>query len=231
MQIVVMAGGLATRMRPLTEKIPKSLLPVNNIPFVDYQMGLFRDGGITEVVFCVGYLGEMIEQRVGDGNRWGIRVLYSWEGEGLLGTGGALKNAKPLLRDIFLLTWGDSYVRADYAALYRIHESSIFPISVGVFKNINMWDRSNIEFQDGRVVKYQKGSSPHDLQFIDVGLSVFKRQPLDEIPSGAVSLDDIWQKLSAQGMLGGIEVHERFYEIGSRKGYEEFRKLATSLSV
>lgn len=231
MQIVILAGGLGTRMRPYTDKIPKAMLPVNDQAFVDYQMALFKNVGITKVVFCVGHLGEILEKHIGTGKRWGIKVLYSWEREKLLGTGGALKNAGNLLDTTFLLTWGDSFVRADYKAILNKHIASKFPISVAVFKNQNKWDKSNINYKEGKIVKYEKNSASTDLKYIDAGLSVFNRDFLMEIPEGIVTLDNIWKSLSLEGRLGGIEIKDRFYEIGSEKGFKEFIKFARSLEL
>jgi NDP-sugar pyrophosphorylase family protein len=229
MQIVILAGGLGTRMRPYTDKIPKAMLPVNDNAFVDYQMTLFKNAGITDIVFCIGHMGEMLEKHIGNGDHWGIKVSYSWEREKLLGTGGALKNAMHLLDTNFLLTWGDSFVRADYDTILNNHITSGFPISVAVFKNQDKWDKSNIDFRDGKVVVYEKNSLSKDLKYIDAGLSAFDRDFLEEIPEGIVSLDKIWEKLSLEGRLGGIEIKDRFYEIGSEKGYKEFIKFSRSL--
>lgn len=222
MQIVVMAGGLGTRMSPLTDKIPKSLLSVNDRAFVDCQLSLFKEGGIERVVFCVGYLGEMIQEYVGNGSRWGINVCYSWEEAGLLGTAGALKNASILLDEYFLLTWGDSYVRANYRNFLDVVRNSRYDVIVGVYKNQNKWDKSNIDFRDGKVVKYNKNQRESNFNFIDVGLSAFKQTFLKNIPAGVASLDDVWEDLSLRASLGGLEVFDRFYEIGSKAGYQEF---------
>lgn len=231
MQIVVLAGGLGTRMLPHTEKIPKSMLPVNAFTFVDYQLALFRSSGITEVVFCVGHLGEILEEHIGAGKPWGIKVSYSREHEKLLGTAGALKNAQDLLNETFLLSWGDSYVRADYQTIYNHHKDSKLPVTICVYKNDNKWDKSNIKFLNGKVVKYQKNSELKDLNYIDAGLSVFSRDFLNEIPDGVVSLDKIWEKLSSNSRLGGFETSDRFYEIGSENGYKEFIKYSQSLQL
>ncbi len=222
MQIVVLAGGLATRMRPITEKVPKSILPINDKPFIDYQLSLFSRNGISDVLICVGYLGEMIESIVGNGGKWGLNVDYSWEKEKLLGTAGALRNAENKLDENFILTWGDSYVPIDYKMFFGKHLNSKYICNIGVFQNNNKWDRSNILFDNGSVIKYNKNDSSNGMNYIDVGVSGVSKKILKYIPIGISSLDDIWQKLSTNNMIGGIEVKQRFYEIGSFEGYYEF---------
>ena len=231
MQIVVMAGGIGTRMLPFTEKVPKSMLLVNEIPFVNYQLALFKKYGITKVVFCLGHFGEKLKTHVGSGERWGLDISYSWEHDNLLGTGGALKNAYKLLDDTFLFTWGDSYVQTDYATFLKQHTRSSFPVSIGVFKNENRWDKSNVNYKNSKIVMYGKDLESDEIQYIDVGLSAFYLDYLDLIPDGVVSLDTLWKALSIEGKLGGIELYERFYEIGSKDGYEEFKKLSVSIKL
>jgi len=228
MQIVVMAGGLATRMRPLTEEVPKSMLPVGGIPFVGHQLQLFKRGGITEVLLCVGHLRDKIQEYVGDGSRWGLKVSYSWEEGELQGTAGALRDAGTLLADSFLMTWGDSFVRADYPFVMNSHLSSGLLCSVVVFRNENKYDRSNISFDNGKILKYEKGGGSQDLLFVDAGLSVYDRKFIAEIPSGKISMDTIWKKLASENALGGIEVENRFYEIGSMKGLEDFARFVST---
>lgn len=226
MQIAVIAGGLATRMYPLTERMPKSLLILHGRPFVDYQLDLFKNGGIDDVVFCVGHLGNMIEAHVGDGTKWGLKVKYSYEGDELLGTGGALKKAIGLLEENFFLTWGDSFVRADYSSILKKHAESKYLCNIGIYRNRNLWDTSNVEFADGRVVRYAKGDSTTGLEYIDAGLSVFRAEFLKLLPDGRTALETMWQTLAANGTLGGIEIPERFYEIGSFEGLKEFEKFS-----
>src|SRR5215213_3084972 len=114
----VLAGGLATRLRPITEKIPKALVDIDGRPFIDHQLALLRRNGIRRVVMCLGYRGEMVERHCGDGSRYGgMELQYSYDGETLMGTGGALRRAAPLLGDVFWVMYGDSYMDIDYAAV------------------------------------------------------------------------------------------------------------------
>jgi MurNAc alpha-1-phosphate uridylyltransferase len=231
MQAVILAGGLGTRMRPVTETLPKSLLPVHGRAFIDYQLEQLRRGGITQVVLCVGYLGDLVAAHVGDGRRHGLAVAYSFERGELLGTAGALKLAQPLLRDGFLITWGDSYVPLDHRAVFREHrEARGRKATMVVFENRGAWDSSNAEVADGRVIRYEKTSHDARLAWIDAGVSVLNRAVLDEVPANEpAALDGVFARLAAAGELGAYEASDRFYEVGSPAGYAAFLRFAAEL--
>lgn len=228
MQAVVLVGGMGTRMLPLTDQLPKAMLPVHGRPFIDYQLELLRAGGVTDIVLCVGHLGEQIRAHVGDGASSGLRVRYSVESEGLRGTGGALKLAEPLLEDIFLLTWGDSYVRVGHREMYKHHRSLHgIAATMGVYRNVGRYDRSNVAFRDGVVRRYVKGAhGADDLEYIDAGVSVLNKHVLDDIPEGIRwPLEELFASHAASGRLAGYVVRWRFFEVGSRLGYADFQRF------
>lgn len=233
--MAILAGGLATRMRPLTEHVPKALLPVAGQPFLAHQLALLRAGGIRSVVLCVGYRGEMIEATFGDGRAHGMALQYSYDGPELLGTGGALYKALPLLSDPFLVMYGDSYLRCDYAAIYREflrRYAAQTPPPLGlmtVYRNAGQYDRSNVVFMNHHVLVYDKHVERPDMVYIDWGLSVLTKAALAEHGLGEkFDLADVLQALAQQGRLSGYEVHERFYEIGSPSGLQELEAALTS---
>jgi MurNAc alpha-1-phosphate uridylyltransferase len=218
--VAILAGGLATRLHPLTERLPKSLVPVAGRPFIFHQLELLCARGIRRVVLCVGHLGEQIQAAVGDGRRFGIAVEYSFDGErGLLGTGGALRAALPLLGSDFFVLYGDSYLPCSFEAVQRAYEAARRPALMTVLRNENRWDRSNVAFRSDRTIEYCKGSQRADLTHVDFGLSVLCGQVLQSYPE-AVFLDlaDVWRDLSAARALAALEVSERFYEVGSPQG-------------
>lgn len=220
--VAVLAGGLATRLRPLTERIPKALVEVAGKPFVEHQLDLLRRHGVNRVVLCVGYLGEMVEAAVGDGSRWGIDVRYAFDGGTLLGTGGALRKALPLLGEEFLVLYGDSYLDCDYRAVEAAFIASGKLGLMTVFRNANRWDRSNVVFTDGRIVRYDKRAHTPDMAYIDYGLGALQAKAFDPYPTEtAVDLATIYQALLARNELAGFEVAQRFYEVGSPAGLEE----------
>jgi len=220
--VAILAGGLATRLRPVTEKIPKALLTVAGQPFLAHQLRLLRSSGIRKAVLCVGYRGEMIEEQFGDGRSYGVEVGYSFDGPELLGTGGALRKALPLLSNHFLVLYGDSYLPIDYAAAVRAFVASGKPGLMTVFRNEGRWDTSNVWFQDGIIKSYSKKERTADMQHIDYGLGLFDAAVFKRWPAGKVfDLADVYRDLIARNELAGYEVTQRFYEIGSPEGLAE----------
>lgn len=227
--VAILAGGLATRLRPITETIPKALVEVADQPFIIHQLELLRRNGLTRIVLCVGYLGEQIEQVLGDGSSYGVQVSYSFDGAKLLGTAGALKKALPLLTDSFFILYGDSYLDIDYQAIYRAFLAADQPGLMTVFRNADQWDRSNVIFADGRIMRYDKRNRVPEMQHIDYGLGILKREVLEPVSDDQpTDLADIYHELAEQGKLSGYEVFTRFYEIGSHDGLEETRRYLAS---
>lgn len=218
-QIVVLAGGLATRMFPLTEKIPKSLLEVAGRPFIDWQLALFHANGFTECVLCVGHLAEQIEAHVGDGERYGMRVRYAHEGEQRLGTGGAVRAALPLLAEQFLLTYGDSYLPFDYGAPLR--ELAAHPdaeVVMSVLHNSTPTEPSNVALDGGRVARYEKGVSDPALVYIDYGALAIRRAFIENIPTGPSDLATPLRASVGRGLVRSVIATRHYFEIGSPAG-------------
>jgi NDP-sugar pyrophosphorylase family protein len=225
--IVILAGGLATRLRPLTETIPKSLIEINGIPFVFHQLNLLKSKGIKNVIFCTGYLGESIKEAIGNGNSLGMNINYINDGESLLGTGGAIKQALPLLEESFFITYGDSYLDCDYLELKRVFEKNKFSAIMSIYKNNNLWDKSNVEFNSdqSKIVAYSKLNKTKAMNYIDFGLSVVNKSIFNDFyNTGIFDLAELFERMSHNGILGGFEVKQRFYEIGSIQGIEELNQ-------
>ena len=220
--VAILAGGLATRLRPLTEKIPKSLVPIRSEPFIAHQLRLLRANGIERAVICAGYLGEMVRDYVGNGERFGIAVEYSFDGPTLRGTAGALQQALPLLGESFMVLYGDSYLPCDYAAVQQFFVRSGKAGLMTVFHNEGMWDTSNVEFASGRILAYDKKNRTERMHFIDYGLGCFDRPAFSGIgPNDVYDLAQLYQELLNRGELAAYEVKQRFYEIGSPAGIAE----------
>lgn len=225
-QMAILAGGLASRLGALSEHRPKALMPVCGAPFIDHQLALVRRQGITDVVLCVGRLGEMIEAHVGDGSRHGLRVRYSFDGAAALGTGGALRAAAPLLGDRFFVEYGDTYLRAPLAEIAAAFEASGLPALMTVYRNENRLERSNVHFDAGALLAYDKRAPRAAMRHIDFGLLAFTGEALLRIPPGrAYDLAELLQSLVARGELAGFEVPERFYEIGTPDALAETERL------
>ena len=224
--VAILAGGLATRLRPITEKIPKVLVPVAGKPFLVHQLELLRHQGIARVVLCLGHLGEMVEREFGDGSAHGLRVDYSYDGPVLLGTGGALQRALPKLGEKFFVLYGDSYLPTPFAPIAETFERSGKLGLMTVYRNEGKYDTSNVVFGDGEIKVYDKKLRLPEMRHIDYGLSLFRSKAFERYPAdSAFDLADVMRNLVAEKQLAGYEVPERFYEIGSHSGLEELNEL------
>jgi N-acetyl-alpha-D-muramate 1-phosphate uridylyltransferase len=227
----ILAGGLATRLRPLTETIPKSLIDVNGEPFIAHQLRLLRENQIERVVLCVGHLGEKIQEIIGDGARFDLQVEYSFDGSKLIGTAGALKSALPLLLDDFLVLYGDSYLDFDYQAAWRSFQASDKLSLMTVFANEGRWENSNVEYDGVKIISYDKQNVTRHMRYVDYGLGIFKKQAFDSVPTRQpYDLAQLYQDMLKQNQLAAFEVRNRFYEIGSVSGLQETRQYLASRS-
>jgi MurNAc alpha-1-phosphate uridylyltransferase len=220
--VAILAGGLATRLRPITETVPKALVEVAGRPFVAWQLRYLHSQGVSRVVLCVGYRGEQIEALVGDGSRYGVRVKYVFDGSRLLGTGGALRRALPLVGHAFFVLYGDSFLPVNFSDVEKAFFSQGKPALMTVLQNRNRWDKSNVCFADGAIVEYNKHAPGPEMAHIDYGLGVISAGILMRYSDGDVfDLAEVYHRLSVTGDLAGFEVHERFYEMGSPNGLAE----------
>lgn len=226
--IAILAGGLATRLHPLTETIPKALLEINGEPFLDHQLRLLRAAGLRRVVLCVGHLGESIREHVAGGDRFGLHVTCSFDGPTLLGTAGALRRALPLLGPAFFVMYGDSYLPCDYLAVQRAFEDCGRLGLMTVYRNEGVGDASNVEYENGRIIAYDKRNRTPRMRHIDYGLGVLRAAALEALPTDRpADLADLYADLLQQDQLAALEVGQPFYEIGSREGLEGLRRLLT----
>ncbi len=225
MPVAILAGGLATRLRPLTEKVPKILLTIAGRPFLAHQLELLRAQGITRVVLCLGHLGEMVVRDFAQGQAYGVRLDYSFDGPKLLGTGGALRQALPLLGDRFFVMYGDSYLATPFTPIADSFLESGKSGLMTVYRNEGRYDTSNVVFRERQIVCYDKKVRSPQMQHIDYGLSLFEASVFAQWPAGtAFDLADVLHRLVATGDLAGFEVPERFYEIGSPSGLAELEE-------
>jgi NDP-sugar pyrophosphorylase family protein len=220
--VALLAGGLATRLRPITTTVPKAMVAVAGKPFIEHQLALLRENGIRKVVLCLGYLGQQVEEHVGAGSGFGLEVRYSYDGAKLLGTGGALRRALPLLGEVFWVLYGDSYLDFDYQAVLRTFLNSGARGLMTVVRNDNRWDRSNVVFEEGVLRTYDKRNQTPQMKHIDYGAALLRRDVLAALPEETViDLAEVYTGLVERGEMIGYEVTQRFYEIGSPAGLAE----------
>jgi NDP-sugar pyrophosphorylase family protein len=224
--VAILAGGLATRLKPITEKVPKLLVEVAGEPFFNHQIRLLRKSGLTRLVVCLGYLGERVVELYGDGSKWGVEIEYSFDGPKLLGTGGALIAALPKLGGAFYVLYGDSYLPIDYQAVGRAFLASGKLGLMTVFENKGQYDSSNVWFERGAIVAYDKKDRLPTMHHIDYGLGAFRNAAFEGFPRNeVVDLSAIQKALLERGELVGYEISERFYEVGSHAGLQELDGL------
>jgi NDP-sugar pyrophosphorylase family protein len=212
--ICILAGGLGQRLGERTARTPKPLLDVAGEPFVFHQLRLLAEHGAERVVLCVGYLGAMIEDRVGPA-RYGIAIDYSYDSPQLDGTLGAIRRALPLLGDRFLVLYGDTYLRLDYRAAVAGWIQSDAPALMTALRNDSRWDTSNVVYTDGRVLVYDKHHPTSEMHWIDYGLGGLTGEALRLVDESEGDLAVLYQRLAQDDSLYGFLATERFYEIGT----------------
>ena len=221
----ILCGGLATRLRPITETIPKSLVPINGEPFLAHQLRLLQQKGVRDVVLCIGHLGGMIQDFAQDGQNFGLHVGYSFDGTPLLGTAGAIRNALPQLNNQFFVLYGDSYLDCDYTAVADAFIVSNKRGLMTIYRNEGNFDASNVEAGNGVILRYDKKNRTPQMRYIDYGLGVFQRSVFEALPVSEVcDLADVYKSLLEARQLAAYEVQERFYEIGSPSGIADLEQ-------
>ena len=227
--VVLLAGGMATRLRPITDTIPKILVEVAGEPFFSHQLRLLKKNGLNRIVLCVGYLGDMIVDKYGDGSKWGVHINYVFDGPTLLGTGGAIVQALPKLGDAFYVLYGDSYLPVDYQIVGRTFLDSGKLSLMTVFENQGAYDTSNVWFESGEIKAYDKKNKMQQMKHIDYGLSLFCASAFTGCQRHTViDLAALQTDLADRNQLAGYEIKKRFYEIGSHAGLSELDQLLSS---
>lgn len=227
MQIVLLSGGLGTRLRPLTNDRPKALVPARGRPFLEYQLRYLSHFGLKNVLILAGYKASMISDYLSAGGWQRVRLLD--EGESLRGTGGALAWAaqQGALEEKFMVLYGDSFLPVDFGAMAAHWDQSGKKAWMSILRNQNAWDRSNVIFQEGRILRYEKVKEPGpEYQHIDYGFLGLRRDLFLQSGLPPVwDLADLLHRLSMKGDLDCYEVAQRFYEVGSHEGLAEFERL------
>lgn len=225
MQTVILAGGLGTRLRPLTYQIPKSMVSIYGKPFLEYQLELLKRNNLKNVLLCIGHLGKAIKNYFKNGKRWGINIFYSFE-KRPLGTAGALKNAENLLETEFLTIYGDSYLPFDFQKAIEFFKKFNKLSLMTVYKNYDKYEKSNVALEGNLVKEYNKNrKATKEMKYIDYGVSIFKKEALKFVPTNQTyDLSRLHKLLIKKRELLAYQVKKRFYQIGSPDGLEEFKK-------
>lgn len=225
MQMVILCGGLATRLGDLAKDIPKSMIQIEGKPFLEYQIENLKNHSIKDIVLCVDHLSEKIESYFGDGKQFGVNIQYSHDGEKPLGPIGAVKNAESLLEDIFFIMYGDSYLSLDFQKAYSYFTQSNKLGLMVVYKNYDKFDKSNIVIKDNMVARYGE----KDAEYIDYGTSILQKNALEIVPKNTFyNTGQFFSELIKKQELLAFEAEKRFYHIGNPDALEEFRSFIRS---
>lgn len=228
--VLIIAGGEGRRLYPITKTIPKAMIELAGEPFIAHQLRMLKNNGVTRAIICAGYLGEQLKDYIEDGRNFGLKVDFSFDGEKLLGTAGAVKKAFCLLEDNFAVMYGDSYLTADFEPISVAFFSSGKKGLMAVLRNNGQWDTSNVVYADGKIVKYSKKHITPEMKYIDYGLLFFRKEAFAGIAENQVyDLADLCRDLIEKNQLDGYEVEQRFFEVGSFKGLEETRSYLEKL--
>jgi NDP-sugar pyrophosphorylase family protein len=221
LQVVILAGGMATRLGDRTKNIPKSLIEVNGKKFIDYQLSQLASFEFTNVVICTGHLGHLIEEYVQDGEKWNIKVQYSRESKELLGTGGAIKNALPLLDEKFAVLYGDSYLTENLGLISNLQSHN--PCIMTIYENVNGTDRSNVFFESPEKWSYSKSKKIFEANYIDYGFMILDRNFFGQYESRSkFDLSEFLEFCCKNGLIEPLIVNSGYFEIGSEEGISSF---------
>jgi NDP-sugar pyrophosphorylase family protein len=200
-------------------------------PFLFYQLELLQRHGARRVVLCVGYLGQLIANAVGDGSDFGLHVEYSHDGPTQIGTAAAVRKALPQLGERFMVLYGDTYLRIDYAAVARAASASRLPALMTVLRNEGRWDTSNVRLEGRRVACYDRGRPDARMAYIDYGLSVMEAEAVLSTEPLASDLGALFSTWARTGRLAAYVASDRFFEIGTPSALAETTAFLGRLSA
>jgi MurNAc alpha-1-phosphate uridylyltransferase len=221
--VIILAGGIGSRLGKLTHKIPKSLVKINKKPFIYYQLKLLSNQGVKKVIICIGHFGDQIKKYVGDGKRFNLRVIYSCE-KNLLGTGGAVKNALSFIKGSFFVIYGDTYLPINFINIQNEYIKLKSSALITIYKNNNNFDRSNV-FLKGNNIIYNKKNYSKKMKYIEYGLSILSKSIFKYFSNKKkIDLANLYYLLSKKKLLDFYIVKKRFYEIGSIQGLTDSKK-------
>jgi histidinol-phosphate phosphatase family protein len=213
-QAVILCGGLGTRLRPLSDNLPKPMVMVNDRPFLHHLLEQLSEQGITRFVLLTGYLSEKVSDYFGDGSQYGWSISYS-KGPIEWDTGRRVWEARAQFDTQFLLLYSDNFVQFNLQKLKRMHKELGTPISLLLAPKL----KGNIKVSvDGRIQAYDKARNGEGFDFVEVGYMVIER---DEILNEFTSYPDfpdfsfsaVLQKLAEKQKIAGLVVHDAYHSI------------------
>ncbi len=228
--LIILSGGLGTRVSHISGELPKSLIPINGEPFLLHQLRLLQKSGFRDIILSVKHKENEIRRFVENNRLNDLSIEVISDGQLSLGTGGAVLKCMKNIGPEFIVMYGDSYLNINFNKFYLF--SKEFPSCMVIYKNNNKFDKSNVKKITGSKINYIKGVNDSDYNYIDSGAIYFKSRMFEAFAiNPPFDLSTMLEMLSKSGMLNGFEVFERFFEIGSANGIEEFRKHLIGESI
>jgi MurNAc alpha-1-phosphate uridylyltransferase len=228
--IAILAGGYATRIKPISDSIPKALLEFNHKPFLEWQLQLIEKNNGSLVVLCISHKSELIKAFIDGRPKSKLEIVLSYDGEQQLGTGGALIKAMEFLGNEFLVLYGDSYLPINFHEVSDYFQKSKKLGLMTVLRNTLNLESSNVVYDNGWVRRYDKKHHSADMNYVDFGLNAFRSNVFVNYTAGEyVDLSSIQSSLATRNELVGYEVNQRFYEVGSFQGIMDFKEFAKGI--
>lgn len=216
--VLILAGGLGTRLRPLTETVPKVLVPALGRPFLDHLLEDLARQGAERFVISVGYLADQIEAHLGDGSDRGYRVEYVRETKPL-GTGGAIARALPGLGETFVVVNGDTFLELDLAMLVERHSEGETPVTMAAARVPDRGRYGALGLERGRVVAFEEKRPGAGPGWINGGVMAMDRELFDGAPDGPFSLESDWLP-SFLGRIAVFKTEGFFVDMGTHETLE-----------
>jgi len=218
--VIILAGGKATRLGKIAKNTPKSLIKINNHPFLYHQLIYLEKQGIKEVIICAGHLGFKIKKFI-EKKKINLKIKYFNDGKKLLGTGGAIKKILPFVKNNFFVMYGDSYLPINFRNVQKLYINSKKLGLITIYKNKNKLDKSNIILKSGNIY-YDKFKPIKGMHYIDYGLNILNKRVFKYFNlKKKFDLAEVLNLISKKNLLTFMLVKKRFYEIGSLHGIKD----------
>ncbi len=228
MKVMILAAGVGSRLRPLTDTIPKPMLPIGGEPLLVHTLRWLKRYGVTDIALNVHYLPEVVREALGDGRAWGLHLRYSYERE-LLGTAGAVKRLAAFFDEPFVVVYGDLLVNIDLAALAAFHRERAALVTIGLKYTDDPASQGMIELgADGKVLRFVEKPQawPANQHTANAGVYIVEPAVIERIPSNYTSDwgHDIFPQLLREDLpVFGRPVDGLLVDIGTHAVYERFK--------
>jgi len=232
MKGMILAAGEGKRLRPLTNYLPKPMLPLAGRPLLEHVITHLRDCGVTDLAVNLHHLPTAVMDYFGDGARWGVSLRYSVE-EHLLGSAGGVKRLGAFFDDTFVVYYGDVFTQADLRPMIALHRRSGVPATMGLYRVPDPWNRGIVQLDDSQCVVRFVEKPPREEAFSDLansGIYVLEPETLERIPAGQVwdFGHDVFPAMLKDGLrMTGYVIDDLVIDIGLPEKYRQANRVAS----